>query len=85
MGIAADFVLIVLAGLAGGILARLLRLPLLAGYVVAGVVVGPHTAGPSVTQIKDIGTLAEIGAAMITLGTPHLGYPYLPVDELVQG
>jgi len=65
LGIAADFVLIVLAGLAGGVLARLLRLPLLAGYVVAGVVVGPHTAGPTVTQIKDIETLAEIGVALL--------------------
>ena len=65
MGIAADFVLIVLAGLAGGLIARALRLPLLVGYILAGVAVGPHTAGPTVTQIKDIETLAEIGVALL--------------------
>ena len=65
MGIAADFVLIILAGLAGGILARFLRLPLLVGYVAAGVLVGPHTAGPTVVQIHDIELLAEIGVALL--------------------
>ena len=65
MGIAADFVLILVAGLLGGILARLLRLPLLVGYVVAGVFVGPYTGGPTVVQIRDIELLAEIGAALL--------------------
>lgn len=65
MGIAADFVLIVIAGLAGAVLARLLRLPLLVGYVAAGVVVGPYTAGPTVAQIHDIELLAEIGVALL--------------------
>jgi monovalent cation:H+ antiporter-2, CPA2 family len=48
LGIASDFVLIVIAGLLGGLLARALRLPLLVGYVAAGIVVGPYTAGPAV-------------------------------------
>ncbi|MEZ5418036.1 MAG: cation:proton antiporter [Vicinamibacterales bacterium] len=65
MGIAGDFVLIVVAGLAGGILARALGLPLLVGYVAAGVAVGPHTAGPTVTNIEDIELLAEIGVALL--------------------
>jgi CPA2 family monovalent cation:H+ antiporter-2 len=65
MGIAADFVLIVIAGLVGGLLARLLRLPLLVGYVAAGVVIGPYTAGPTVVQIHDIELLAEIGVALL--------------------
>ena len=65
MGIASDFVLIVVAGLVGGLLARLLRLPLLVGYVAAGVVVGPYTAGPTVVQIHDIELLAEIGVALL--------------------
>ena len=43
-----DFVLIVIAGLAGGLLARFLRLPLLVGYIAAGVLIGPNTAGPTV-------------------------------------
>lgn len=65
MGIAADFVLILVAGLLGGILARLARLPLLVGYVLAGVFVGPYTSGPTVAQIHDIELLAEIGAALL--------------------
>ena len=65
MGIAADFVLILVAGLLGGILARLARLPLLVGYVLAGVFVGPYTSGPTVAQIRDIELLAEIGAALL--------------------
>ena len=65
MGIAADFVLIVVAGLAGGIVARALGLPLLVGYVAAGVAVGPHTAGPTITNVEDIEVLAEIGVALL--------------------
>lgn len=65
MGIAADFVLIVLAGLAGGLLARALKLPLLVGYVIAGVVVGPYTAGPTVGELHEVELLAEIGVALL--------------------
>jgi monovalent cation:H+ antiporter-2, CPA2 family len=65
MGIAADFVLIVLAGLVGGLLARALKLPLLVGYVIAGVVVGPNTAGPTVGDAHEIELLAEIGVALL--------------------
>src|SRR5215510_12849670 len=65
MVIAADFVLIVIAGLIGGLVARALRLPLMVGYVAAGVVVGPHTAGPTVVQVHDIEVLAEIGVALL--------------------
>ncbi len=65
MGIASDFVLIVIAGLAGAIVARALGLPLLVGYVAAGVVVGPHTAGPTVAHVEDIELLAEIGVALL--------------------
>ena len=65
MGIAQDFVYIIVAGLIGGVLARVLRLPLLVGYVAAGVVVGPYTAGPTVGQVDDIELLAEIGVALL--------------------
>ena len=65
MGIASDFVLIVIAGLAGGLAARMLRLPLMVGYIAAGVAVGPYTAGPTVEQVHDIELLAEIGVALL--------------------
>ena len=65
LGIASDFVLIVVAGLLGGLLARALRAPLLVGYVAAGVLVGPYTAGPTVVQVHDIEQLADIGVALL--------------------
>jgi CPA2 family monovalent cation:H+ antiporter-2 len=65
MGIAADFVLVVVAGLGGAAAARALGLPLLVGYVAAGVVIGPHTAGPTVANVGDIELLAEIGVALL--------------------
>jgi len=65
MGIAADFCLIMIAGFAGALLARFLKLPLLIGYIAAGVVVGPHTGGPTVGQVHDIELLAEIGVALL--------------------
>src|SRR4051794_5268944 len=49
----------------GGLAARALRLPLMVGYVAAGVLVGPHTAGPTVVQAHDIELLAEIGVALL--------------------
>jgi CPA2 family monovalent cation:H+ antiporter-2 len=65
VGIASDFVLIILAGLIGALAARAARLPLMVGYVAAGVLVGPHTAGPTVVQFHDIELLAEIGVALL--------------------
>jgi CPA2 family monovalent cation:H+ antiporter-2 len=65
LGIASDFVLIVVAGLMGGLLARALRLPLMVGYVAAGVLVGPHTAGPTVVEVHDVELLAELGVALL--------------------
>jgi monovalent cation:H+ antiporter-2, CPA2 family len=65
MGIAGDFVLIVVAGLVGGIVARALGLPLLVGYVAAGVVVGPNTSGPMVGNAHEIELLAELGVALL--------------------
>ncbi len=65
MGIAADIVLIVLAALAGGLIAQRLKLPLIMGYILAGVAVSPHTGGATVSNIHDIELLAEIGVALL--------------------
>jgi CPA2 family monovalent cation:H+ antiporter-2 len=65
VGIASDFILIIVAGLVGGLIARALRLPLLVGYVAAGVFIGPNTAGPMVVQVHDIELLAEVGVALL--------------------
>ncbi len=65
MGIAADIAIIVVAGLVGGLIAQRLRQPLLLGYILAGVMVGPFTAGPTVSEVHDIELLAEIGVALL--------------------
>jgi CPA2 family monovalent cation:H+ antiporter-2 len=65
LGIASDFILIVIAGLVGGLAARAPRLPLMVGYVAAGVLIGPNTAGPTVVQVHDVELLAEIGVALL--------------------
>src|SRR4051812_2701870 len=35
------------------------------GYILAGVLVGPHTGGPTVAEVEDIELLAEIGIALL--------------------
>ena len=65
MGIAADIVIIVLAALIGGVVAQRLKQPLILGYILAGVAVGPHTGGVTVSEIHDIEMLAEIGIALL--------------------
>lgn len=65
MGIAADIAVILVAALAGGYLAQRLRLPLLIGYILAGVLVGPYTGGFTVSDIREIELLAEIGVALL--------------------
>jgi CPA2 family monovalent cation:H+ antiporter-2 len=65
MGIAADIALILVAGFLGGLVAHRLGQPPLVGYIVAGIVVGPNTIGPSVLEIHDIELLAEIGVALL--------------------
>jgi CPA2 family monovalent cation:H+ antiporter-2 len=65
MGIAADIALILVVALIGGMVAQRLGQPLIIGYITAGILVGPYTAGPTVTEIHDIEVLAEIGVALL--------------------
>lgn len=65
MGIAADIALIVVAAFLGGAVAQRLGQPLIVGYILAGIMVGPYTAGPTVVKIHEIELLAEIGVALL--------------------
>lgn len=65
MGIAADIALILVAALVGGFVAQRLGQPLIVGYIVAGIAIGPYTYGPQVAGIHDIELLAEIGVALL--------------------
>jgi CPA2 family monovalent cation:H+ antiporter-2 len=65
MGIAADIAIIIVAALIAGLIAQRLKQPLILGYILAGIVVGPHTGGITVTEIHNIELLAEIGVALL--------------------
>lgn len=65
LGITADIAIIVVAGLVGALLMQQLRQPLILGYILAGVVVGPFTGGITVGEVHDIELLAEIGVALL--------------------
>ncbi|MBN1614440.1 MAG: cation:proton antiporter [Deltaproteobacteria bacterium] len=65
MGIAGDIAIIITAALLGGMIAHLLRQPLILGYIFAGVLVGPHTGGITVSDVHTIEKLAEIGVALL--------------------
>jgi CPA2 family monovalent cation:H+ antiporter-2 len=65
MALVADLSLVLLAALAGGFLAQRLGQPLMVGYVLAGVLVGPFTGGLTVVNVHDIEQLAELGVALL--------------------
>jgi len=65
MGIAADLAIVMVAGLVGGLVAQALRQPLILGYILAGILVGPHSVGRAVRNTHDIELLAEIGVALL--------------------
>ena len=55
-----DLAYVFLAAIAGGMLAWKLRQPIILGYVLAGIVIGPFTPGPTVTHVHTLELLAEI-------------------------
>ncbi|MFC2013165.1 DNA polymerase III subunit alpha [Chloroflexota bacterium] len=68
-GFGIDLIIILVAAIAGGMLARRARLPVLLGYLVGGIIVGPYGFG----LVKDLATvdvLANIGVILLlfTLG-----------------
>src|SRR5919112_2381329 len=65
MALVADLSLVLLAALAGGFLAQRLGQPLMVGYILAGVIVGPFTGGLTVGNVHDIEQLAELGVALL--------------------
>ncbi|HEY87590.1 MAG TPA: sodium:proton exchanger [Dehalococcoidia bacterium] len=69
LGVGLDLVIVLATALAGGMLARLLRLPVILGYLIGGIAVGPHGFG-LVHDLGTINTLATIGVILLlfTLG-----------------
>ncbi|MFZ0132335.1 MAG: cation:proton antiporter [Desulfobacterales bacterium] len=65
MGIATDIILLIVTAFFFGLLLHWLGQPLILGYIAAGVFLGPHTGGLTVSNIHEIELLAEIGIALL--------------------
>ncbi len=65
MELLADLTLVVAAAMVGGLAAYRLGQPLIVGYIVAGVIVGPFTGGFTVRHVQGIEELAELGVALL--------------------
>lgn len=65
MDLVADLALVLLAALGGGFLAQRLGQPLIVGYILAGVIVGPFSGGPTVGNVHDIERMAELGVVLL--------------------
>ncbi len=65
MGIATDIILLIVAAFFCGMIMQRLGQPLILGYIAAGVILGPHTGGLTVSNIHEIELLAEIGVALL--------------------
>lgn len=68
MGLTDDLCLIFVAAVIGGLIARVCRAPLVLGYILAGLLVSPHTPGPKVFEIEQLDDLAEMGVALLMFG-----------------
>jgi CPA2 family monovalent cation:H+ antiporter-2 len=65
-GLIKDLALILITGAVTTILFRRIKQPLVLGYIIAGILVGPHiNFTPSVTDETNIKTLAEIGVIFL--------------------
>ncbi len=60
-----DLAYVFIAAITGGLLAWRLRLPVIIGYVLAGVIISPLTPGPSVSDIHSLELFAEIGVVLL--------------------
>jgi CPA2 family monovalent cation:H+ antiporter-2 len=60
-----DLTYIFLAAVCGGAVAWRLRLPLILGFVVGGLVISPFTPGPHLSNLHTFETLAEVGVVLL--------------------
>ncbi|MBR6286506.1 MAG: cation:proton antiporter [Bacteroidaceae bacterium] len=64
-GLVVDLALILSAAGVVTLLFKRLKQPLVLGYIVAGIIVSPHTYGESVTDVADISVWANIGVIFL--------------------
>ena len=59
-----DLVAAVIAAFVGGLVAQRLGQPVILGYLIAGVAIGPFTPGP-MASLHSVQVLAELGVAFL--------------------
>ena len=60
-----DLAFVFAAAVAGGALAWWMRQPLILGYVLGGILIGPFTPGPSISDTRTFALFADIGVALL--------------------
>jgi CPA2 family monovalent cation:H+ antiporter-2 len=60
-----DLAYVFAAAVLGGALAWILRQPLILGYVAGGILIGPFTPGPTVSDVHTFELFAEIGVVLL--------------------
>ncbi|MCU1309627.1 MAG: ybaL [Candidatus Angelobacter sp.] len=60
-----DLAYVFTAAVLGGVMARMLRQPTILGYVVAGILIGPFTPGPTVSDVHALEVTAEFGVILL--------------------
>ena len=60
-----DLAYVFIAAVLGGASAYLLRQPLILGYVFGGILIGPFTPGPSISDVHSFELFAEIGVILL--------------------
>jgi monovalent cation:H+ antiporter-2, CPA2 family len=76
-----DLAYVFAGAVAGGVVARRLRQPAIVGYVLAGVVLGPFTPGPTFSELHMLELFAEVGVIflMYSIGIEFSPKHLLPV------
>ena len=65
-GLIADLALILITGAVTTLLFRRIKQPIVLGYIIAGLLVGPHLSlTPTVVDTDNIKTLADIGVIFL--------------------
>ena len=60
-----DLAAVFIAAMVGGALAYVARQPLILGYVLGGIAIGPFTPGPSISDLHTFELFAEIGVVLL--------------------
>ena len=66
-GLFTDIVILFAAAFLGGLTVRILRMPVLIGYMAGGMVIGPHVLA-LVSDVETVRTLAEFGVILLLFG-----------------